>query len=569
MNNIDLYSLFRLSPVPMWTFDTETLRFLDVNIAATTSYGYSKEEFLSMTINEIRPEEDVDWVKNIVKENFIKGALYQNTLRHLRRNGEMIYVDIASNLISMGEKGIRLVMAIDVTEKLKAQQALMMNEKRFIALVQDGSDLITILDSNFKYTYVSPASIRVFGIEPELFIGRDAFEFIHRDDRQKLELESARIWVDKHVELSPYRYRDLSGNWLWIETRATNLLDDPAVEGIVCTSKDISERVLNEKLIQESIERFKMVSKATSDIIWDCNLINDTIFWNKAIKGLLKYNVEITSIDWWKEKIQERDRMQVIASLDEHIALGIEKWEAEYLFLCGDGIYRHIFDRGFILRNDQGVVYRMIGAMQDITQRKQDEHWSKLLESVVVNTTDGVLITNHASQPKIIYVNDAMLKMSGYAREDLIGKSPEILHGHQSDQTEITYLKRAIEGKYATKTELINYTKTNLRYDVSISLTPIFDDGQLSSWISIQRDVSEQRKYMNDIEAQNKKLNEISWMQSHVARAPLARIMSLAELLEDSSKKERPELILHLKNSAAELDQIITAIANQTMLSNK
>ena len=67
----------------------------------------------------------------------------------------------------------------------------------------------------------------------------------------------------------------------------------------------------------------------------------------------------------------------------------------------------------------------MIGAMQDITKRKEEEQWSKLLESVVINTLDGVLITNVAPSPGpyIIYANDAMLQMSGYSRKELIGKS--------------------------------------------------------------------------------------------------------------------------------------------------
>src|SRR6478672_4305443 len=313
MKLTDLYSLFELSPVPIWVFDVQTLRFLDVNIAAITNYGYSKTEFLSMTINDIRPKEDIEHVKEIVTENGQTGIFYKNTFRHCRKNGEIIYVEIASNLITFDGKNARLVLALDISEKLRAENELFKNEERFKALVQDGSDMITIIDEEFKYKYVSPASKRVFGVEPQFFIGKYAFEYIHPDDRAQVEKESMKIWTKKHIQLSPYRYRDLKNNWLWIETRATNLFEDKAVEGIVCTSKDITERIEHEKILKENIERYNIVSKATSDIIWDCNFASDKIIWNRAIKGILKYaGKRQTTYQWWKEQIHPEDRGRVI-----------------------------------------------------------------------------------------------------------------------------------------------------------------------------------------------------------------------------------------------------------------
>jgi PAS domain S-box-containing protein len=567
MKNQNIYSLFELSPVPMWVFDVKTLRFIDVNIAATVNYGYSKEEFLSMTINDIRSEEEVRRIAAIVKENVLSGSFYKNTFRHRRKNGEEIAVEVASNLVTINDRPARLVLAMDITEKLKAEETILLNEKRFKALVQDGSDMITVIDRQFKYKYVSPASKVVFGIDPELFIGKDAFAYIHRDDLNQVQTEAASIWENKHIQLSPYRYRTASGSWLWVETKATNLFDDPAVEGIVCTSKDISQRIEYEKLLKQNIERYNIVSKATSDIIWDCNFKANTIIWNRAIKGILKYNRhKYTTYQWWKERIHPEDQQRVIKRLDEQLASGITKWSDEYRFLCGDGTYKFIFDRGFVLRDENEAPYRMIGAMQDISLKKEEENWSKLLESVVVNTTDGVLITDGDDRPRIIYVNDALVKMSGYSREELIGAFPDILHGSDVDQEELKKLKKAVGDRKPCKVELMNYTKTGESYCVSINLNPITEnDGKLVRWVSIQRDVTDERRYVNEIEEQNKKLTEISWMQSHVVRAPLARIMSLVELLNNCPDSvSQKELLVYLNTSAHELDEIITQIANQT-----
>ncbi|TKC10417.1 PAS domain S-box protein [Pedobacter polaris] len=567
MKNTDLFNLFELSPVPIWIFDVSTYKFLDVNKAAIEQYGYSKDEFLSMTIHQIRPPEDIERIEGIIKENVETGIFYTNTFRHILKNGEIINVEIASNLINFEGKEARVVLAIDISEILHAQEALKMSEERFKALVRDGSDLITVIDRDFNYKYVSPASKRVFGVEPDFFIGKNAFAYIHPDDLALVEKEAIQIWEYKHIQLSPYRYRDLNGNWLWIETRATNLYHEPAIQGIVCTSKDITERIKNDRIVQENIERYNIVSKATSDIIWDCNFVNDTIAWNKAINGVLKYkNKEHTTYKWWLEQIHEEDKERVLAKLERCIASGSTKWEDEYRFRCGDGSYKYIFDRGFVLLDEKGKAYRMIGAMQDITARKEEEAWSEVLESVVVNATDAILITNAAEQPVIIYVNDALVEMSGYSREELIGQFPDILHNKHSDQRALNKLKQAIKDQKPCAVELVNYTKQGQSYHVSVTLNPIFEgDGKLARWVSIRRDVSEYWRHMDEIEEQNRKLNEISWMQSHVARAPLARILSLVELLAHSKdEQERLELMKYLKSSADELDQIITTIANQT-----
>ncbi len=569
MKNASFYSLFEFAPQPMWVFDIETLYFLDVNLAAVESYGYSKEEFLNMKITAIRPKEQEDSIIELVKSHKDTGLFFKHSFTHLKKNGEEMIVEIQSNEVNYNERKARIVLATNVTEKLSIEHALLMSEQRFKALVQDGSDMITIIDRDFNYTYVSPASLRVFGVDPSFFIGKNAFQYIHREDLLKINAEAKQIWTNKQVLLSPYRYMDMQGNWLWIETKATNLLDDPAVQGIVCTSKDITERILSEKIIHENIERYNMVSKATSDIIWDCNFVNQTIEWNKAVDGILKYDdVVKTSVKWWEERIHPDDRQRVVDGLADHVLKNKVKWEDEYRFLCGNGNYKHIFDRGFLILGDEGSPIRMIGAMQDITKRKEGEQWSKLLESVVINTSDGVLITDASSYPGpfILYVNDAMIRMSGYSREELVGNSPTILHGLYTQQEGLEKLNKAITNHEECRVELSNYTKNGKKYDVSITICPVLDNqSKLTSWISIQRDITDQKRYVDEIERQNRSLKDIKWLQSHGVRAPLARIMSLVYLLKDNpSEAEKNELMEFILVSANELDEIITIIANQT-----
>jgi len=111
--------LFQLSPLPMWAYDIETLKFIYVNAAAIKHYGYSKKEFLAMSIREIRPPEDVATLENVSRLYSDCTKMYfPGIFRHLKKNGDLIKVDIYSSLISLRGKKLKLIAANDITERL-------------------------------------------------------------------------------------------------------------------------------------------------------------------------------------------------------------------------------------------------------------------------------------------------------------------------------------------------------------------------------------------------------------------------------------------------------------------
>ena len=100
-----------------------------------------------------------------------------------------------------------------------------------------------------------------------------------------------------------------------------------------------------------------------------------------------------------------------------------------------------------------------------------------------------------------------------------------------------------------------------------MEIAPVSDGkGWFSHWISVERDVSERMNYIQAIEAQNTKLKDIAWMQSHIVRAPLARIMGFADLLKNDSTKKMDgiDLVTLLLSSATELDEVIRTIVKKT-----
>jgi len=186
--------LFEINPVPMFLYDWESYQFIDVNNAAIETYGYSKEEFLAMTIKDIRPNSELPKLERILQKNKANEHLtLSGTFTHIKKNGEAIQVEIQSKFITANGKKAKLVLVNNVTERLKTEEALKLSEQRFKSLVQDGSDLITILNDGAIYQYVSPASTSVPGIPPETLIGTSAIHYIHHDDRAQVIDELATL----------------------------------------------------------------------------------------------------------------------------------------------------------------------------------------------------------------------------------------------------------------------------------------------------------------------------------------------------------------------------------------
>jgi PAS domain S-box-containing protein len=563
--------LFHFSPQSMWVFDRETFEFLSVNEAAIKHYGYTREEFLSKKLQDIWTLKSYE--EYLKKLNHLKslGTQYRGVVQHVKKSGELIYVEIQSDEIDFDERKARLVLATDITEKIKSEKALELSEQRFRALVQEGSDLIAILGAEGEYKYVSPAAKSILGIDAEFLIGKDPKDFIHEDDRERVVQKFNLLDNQKFTEIGPFRFKDGEGKWRWIETKLTNMIYDPAVGGIVANSRDVTERIEADMKIKENVERFDIVAKATSDIIWDWDIRTDNVQWNENIRTVMGYETFQSNVTWWFDRVHPEDRARVEEKLSDSILRLSHYWSDTYRFRCADGTYKYFFDRGFLIVDEQGDVLRMIGSMQDITRQKEEEHTLKLLESVITKASDAVMITEafplRSPGPKIIYVNDAFTQMTGYTREEIIGNTPRILQGPKTSREELNKLKAAMEKGDHCEIEVINYKKDETQFWIHIAIAPVADsNGVYTHWIAIERDITEQINYIKAIEEQNQRLREIAWTQSHVVRAPLARIMGLVEILPkyESYEKIPKEILPYILTSARELDAIIRDIVVKT-----
>ena len=307
--------------------------------------------------------------------------------------------------------------------------------------------------------------------------------------------------------------------------------------------------------IKESNERYDIVAKATSDTIWDWKIQEDNFIWNKGILNVFGYSESQvgTTSKWWFDRIHPEDSIKMSVKLYSFLEQKTEKWQDEYRFQCADGSYKYVFDRGFLVKDLNGKPIRMIGAIQDITKQKEEEQRLRLLETVITQSKDAVMITDidlsNSAIPNIIFVNNAFAEITGYTADEVFGKSLEILFGENSGPLEIEKLKKAVQDYKECFIEIISYKKNGEEFWLEFSMIPVTNkDGEHSHWISIQRNITddkikekEKEQLIRELTQNNKDLKEFSYITSHNLRAPLSNLTGLIELIEDISIED-PEL---------------------------
>ena len=148
-----------------------------------------------------------------------------------------------------------------VIKQLEAFQELSYREARFKSLIENGKDLIAIIDKNGNYSYVGPTSKTVLGVYPYEFIGKNAFEFIHQKDQPRLKHSLARISKIKYITIEPYRFLDANGEWRWIRTELTNHLDTPFINGIVANTHEVTAEVKQRRIERLAASLAKEIGK--------------------------------------------------------------------------------------------------------------------------------------------------------------------------------------------------------------------------------------------------------------------------------------------------------------------
>lgn len=235
--------LFALSPQPAWIYDRETLRFLEVNEAAVRSYGWSRDEFLGLTIRDIRPPSEQSRLDEQIADT-PQRQMHAVASVHRTRSGQLRHVQINSYPLDFDGRAARMVLVHDVTERDQAEQALAKSEEKYRSVIEQMQDVFFRTDAGGRWTFLNQAWTTLTGNAIESSLGTHFLNYVHPSDRSRL-LDAFRPLAEGIVDSMSVeaRYFRREGGYMWAEARTHSVVgEDGLFAGTMGTLRDITER---------------------------------------------------------------------------------------------------------------------------------------------------------------------------------------------------------------------------------------------------------------------------------------------------------------------------------------
>jgi len=492
--------LFESNPHPMWVYDLEALNFLMVNDAAVDHYGYSREEFLQMTIKDIRPAEQIPaLMANLANQPKVleKSSGWQ----HLKKDGTLIEVEVSSHSLNFEGRPARMVLVNDITEQKKTEQALKRSEAQFRTLVEQMPAITYIagLDDVSTTLYISPQIEKVIGFSPEEFINPpDTWAGqVHPDDRERVLEELRFSRENERPFFSEYRMLTKDGEVVWISD-AANLVRDESGKALFFEGfmLDISERKQAEEALRISEENYRSLAETSNSAIAVLDRHGRILYSNPA--GMRVWEdpqlVGKTVQDLFPKEFAARYLQVIRRVIDENI-VDVNELETR---IKGREMWFQI--SMMPLKNSDGSVSALLLNAWNLTERKQAEEAQRrsdiLFFKIFRSSPIGVSIFR-LSDGHIFNVNDAFLEIAGYTREELIDHSIFGLNLFADLEAQNAWMETLSEGRRIINQDAAMRRRSGETRDCLASLD-IIDIGGEPMVMVIAADITE-RKQAEDL----------------------------------------------------------------------
>lgn len=485
--------MFHNNPQPNWIYDVETLSFLEVNEAAIQHYGYSEEEFLSMTLKDIRPVEDIPGLIEDMKKT---NRLYNNAgeWRHLKKNGQIIFVEIISHAVTYNGKDARHVLVHDITDRKIAEEELRMAKNELENLHNNLDEAIFSFDLiHKKMRYVSKAHISVFGHSPaEFFENPDLwYDIVIPEDKPIVDAGYPVLNAGKNLS-HEFRILHTDGQIRWIGAKLNPTLDENGklirIDGV---ASDITQRKRIEVELKESELNFRRSISESPVGIRIVTLTGLTIYVNQTFLDIFEYNsleefINTSAKSHYTPEsyIQHQERKQ-------KRKVGDEISDYEISIICKNNNIRYIkVSRKEMMWNGTKH-YQVINI--DVTEQRIAEEQLRKLSKAVEQSPNAVCITN--PNAIIEYVNPKTVSLTGYSNDELINQNARIFSSGEKPKEEYAQMWKTIKSGKIWMGELHNKKKNGELYWEFTTISPIFDsNGQITHFLAIKEDITERKR---------------------------------------------------------------------------
>jgi len=453
------------------------------------------------------------------------------------------------------------------------------------AIANTSDDGIFAKDANGRYILVNPATERATGIAAEQAIGRDDHELFPADvadraaaaDRQVMSTGS----VSRYEQIIPGPHGNLTAEI----TKGPLHDDDGKVVGVFGIARDITARRAAEATLRESEQRFRDIVRTTGDWVWEVNAEGRFTYVSDGVQHLLGYSpaevIGKTPFDFMPPEEAARMRAEFAVLAAQRAPLR----DVENVNVRRDGRLVQVASSGTPILTPDGGLLGYRGLDRDITDRKAAEEEMSKLALAVEQSPESIVITNLNAE--IEYVNETFLRVTGYSRDEIVGRNPSILQSGRTPADIYYSMWQALTEGRMWKGEFHNRRKDGSEYVEFAIITPLRNaDGHPTHYVAVKEDITEKTRIRDELSRHRHHLEELVTSRtaelevakaaaesasrakssflanmSHEIRTPMNAILGLTQLLRRSSPTpEQAVRLTKIDEAAGHLLSIINDI---------
>jgi PAS domain S-box-containing protein len=534
-------SVFENAGVGIDLLDLEG-RIVQVNQALLDMLGYAKEDIYQRTFLDITPPEDKE-ISRRTLEALHAGEIdsYRIEKRYLRKDGSILWGDLSASAVrnANGERVGTVGVIADITDRKTFEQALTEKEARYRALFENTRNGVAIYEAvdngeDFILVDFNKAAETITGVQRDRVIGKRVSEVFPDVRRLGLFEVLQKTWesgVPSHHPVSKYQDNRIE---IWVENFVYQL---PSGE-IVALLSDETERMRMEDALKASEEWYRRLVEESFDGIF-VQKGSQIVFANSRLYEMLGYSDgELEGTDHWKvyhPDYQEITRERALARMrGEEV---VSQYEVKLQRKDGTYFDGEIRAKAVTVKGEPGVRVWV----RDVSKRKQSEEVQRRLATAVEQAVETIVITD--TEGRIQYVNPAFERVTGYTRDEVIGRNPSLLKSGKHDQTFYKNLWDTIKRGEVWTGRLVNRKKDGSLYHEEAAISPVRDvGGKIINYVSVKRDITEHLQLASQL-LHAQKMEAVGTLAGGIAHDfnnLLQVTMGYSELLIQDSNEDDP-----------------------------